>query len=310
MVLAPLRVVAGTKPGPWQKLVSDYEAAAQARGLSHRTIEHYSDSLRRVLLPFCEREGVDDPVQLSKRHLERLSVELQAKGLARPSIRSYLAAVNHFLRWCAAEGELPAVVTAPQLRQERILIDVLSRQEIDLLEAAADSERDKLIVRVLADTGMRLGELRGLRVDDLISRGRERFLRVRGKGSRERLVPVQPALYVRLERYAHRTRPQDASSSALFLTLTRAHAGEYQALAEPSIQHLLRYLGRRAGLDKRIYPHLLRHSFATQMLRRGMNPIQLKDILGHSSLAMLDRVYSHLAPTDAYQALIEALREE
>ena len=60
----------------------------------------------------------------------------------------------------------------------------------------------------------------------------------------------------------------------------------------------------------RIYPHLLRHSFATQMLPWGMNPIQLKDILGHSSLAMLDRVYSHLAPTDAYQALIEALREE
>jgi site-specific recombinase XerD len=308
--LAPLKVVAGTQPGSWQKLVSDYEAAAQARGLSPRTIEHYSDSLRRVLLPFCEREGVDDPAQLSKRHLERLSVELQAKGLARPSIRSYLSAVNHFLRWCAREGELPAAVTAPQLRQERVLIDVLSRQEIDLLEAAASTERDKLIVRVLADTGMRLGELRGLRVDDLVSRGRERFLRVRGKGSRERLVPVQPGLFVRLERYAHRTRPEDASSSALFLTLTRANGGEYQPLAEPSIQHLLRYLGRRAGLTKRIYPHLLRHSFATQMLRRGMNPIQLKDILGHSSLAMLDRVYSHLAPTDAYQALIEALRTE
>jgi len=122
-------------------------------------------------------------------------------------------------------------------------------------------------------------------------------------------VPVQPGLYIRLERYARRTRPEDTSSAALFLTLTRA-SGEYQPLAETSVEHLVRYLGRRAGLDKRIYPHLLRHSFATQMLRRGMNPIQLKDILGHSSLAMLDRVYSHLAPTDAYQALIEALREE
>ncbi|MDQ6949954.1 MAG: tyrosine-type recombinase/integrase [Actinomycetota bacterium] len=157
--------------------------------------------LRRVLLPFCEQEEVDDPAKLSKRHLERLSVELQARGLRRPSIRSYLSAVNHFLRWCAKEGELPAVITAPQLRQERILIDVLSRNEIDLLEGAASTERDKLIVRVLADTGMRLGELRGLRVEDLLTRGRERFLRVRGKGSRERLVPLQPSLYAQSDRF-------------------------------------------------------------------------------------------------------------
>ena len=308
--MSPLKLVPGIPPSPWLKLVGDYEASAQARGLSRVTIDGYSDVLRRILVPFCEREEVIEPADLTKRHLERLSVELQARNLSRQSIRSYLAAVNHFLRWSAREGELPALVTAPQLRPERVLIDVLSRQEIDLLEAAAVTERDKLMVRVLADTGMRLGELRALRMVDLVARGRERFLRVHGKGSRERLVPVQPALYFRLERYAQRTRPQDASSNALFLTLTRTRGGDYQPIAEPSVQHLLRHLGRLAGIEKRVYPHLLRHSFATQMLRRGMNPIQLKDILGHSSLAMLDRVYSHLAPTDAYAALIEALREE
>lgn len=305
-----LKVVPGTQAGPWLKLVGDYEASAQARGLSSRTIDHYSDVLRRILLPYCEREGVATPADLNKRHLERLSVDLQQRGLSRPSIRSYLSAVNHFLRWGTREGELPAPVTAPQLRQERVLIDVLSRAEIDLLEAAASTERDKLFVRVLADTGMRLGELRGLRIDDLVLRGRERFLRVRGKGSRERLVPIQPTLFARLERYLGHTRPQDANSAAMFLTLTRSRNGDHQPIAEASVQHLFGYLGKQAGLAKRIYPHLLRHSFATQMLRKGMNPIQLKDILGHSSLAMLDRVYSHLAPTDAYAALIEALRED
>jgi len=306
--MARLKVVRAPAAGPWSKLVSDYEAAAQARGLSHRTVDHYSDVLRRVLLPFCERQGIAAPTELTKRHLERLSVELQERELSRPSIRSYLSAVNHFLRWAAREGELPTPITAPQLRQERILIDVLSREELTRLEGAAQTERDKLIVRLLADTGMRLGELRALRVDDLVSRGRERFLRVRGKGSRERLVPLQPSLYARLERYVRLTRPE-ASSSALFLTLNKRPGGVYEPIAETSVQHMIRYLGEVAGLGKRVYPHLLRHSFATEMLRRGMHPIQLRDILGHSSLAMLDRVYSHLAPTDAYAALIEALQE-
>ena len=297
------------KNQPWVRLVSDYEASAQARGLSPRTIDGYAAVLNRVLLPYCAEIGVGEPEKLTKRDLERLSVSLQQRGLSRVTVRTYLAAINHFLRWAAREGEIPAPVAAALLRQERILIDVLSREEIDALEAAAGQERDKLIVRVLADTGMRLGELRRLRMDDLVAQGRERFLRVRGKGSRQRLVPIVPSLFMRLQRYATKTRPE-AATDALFLTLNRTPTGDYVGVSEVSIQHLIRYLGMKAGLKKRIYPHLFRHSFATHMLRRGMNPVQLRDILGHTSLAMVDRVYSHLAPTDAYQALIDALRAE
>jgi integrase len=65
-----------------------------------------------------------------------------------------------------------------------------------------------------------------------------------------------------------------------------------------------------AGVMKRVYPHLLRHSFATWQLSRGMNPIQLAQILGHSSLTMIQAVYSHLSPGDAYEAMLRTLREE
>jgi integrase/recombinase XerD len=97
------------------------------------------------------------------------------------------------LRWCSDEGEL-GNLRARQPSVERKVLDVLSREEIRRIEDAADTERDKLIGRVLADTGIRVGELRRLRTSDLVAQGRERYLRVRGKGAKERLVPVTPGL--------------------------------------------------------------------------------------------------------------------
>lgn len=289
----------------WRRLLTDYEASARARGLSPRTIDGYAMVLGRILLPFCARWTIQRPSDLTSR---QLSLELQERGLRRPSVRSYLAAVNHFLRWAYREGEIPRQVLAPQLRQERILIDVLTREEIDLLEVAAGTEREKLIVRVLADTGIRLGELRALEVSDLIHRGAERYLRVRGKGQRQRLVPTHPSLFRRLERYVAHTRPRAAGGDWLFSSPASKSTGDAGPPAEGPIQHLVRRLATDAGIHKRVYPHLLRHSFATHMLHRGMNPIQLRNILGHSSLAMLDRVYSHLVPSDAYSALVKAFR--
>jgi integrase len=190
----------------------------------------------------------------------------------------------------------------------RKLLDVLSRAEIQKLEDTAATERDKLLVRVLADTGIRVGELRGLRVGDIVSDGRQRYLRVGGKTG-ERLVPLAPELYQRLERFAKRTRPQ-AASDVLFLTSVRGRSGDYEPLGESSIQHLLSLLGRDAGIKKRVHPHGFRHAYATHLLRQNTNPLLIKNNLGHSSLAMLDRVYSHLVPGDAHDATLRALRAE
>jgi integrase/recombinase XerD len=170
----------------WERLIGDFEASIQASGLSLRTVEHYSDVLQRVLLGYCERAGVL-PKELTKRDLERLAAELLQSGRSRQSVKTYLSAVNRFLKWCSDEGEL-SKLRAPQPSVERKVLDVLNREEIRRIEDAADTERDRLIVRVLADTGIRVGELRRLRTTDLVAQGRERYLRVRGKGTKERLV--------------------------------------------------------------------------------------------------------------------------
>ena len=182
-------------------------------------------------------------------------------------------------------------------------------------------ERDKLIVRVLADTGLRLGELLALRPDDVRVEGGKHMLKipgreragggrgawVGGKGDKERLVPISPSLARRLRRFADRSRPE-ATSDRLFLTLRRGRAsGQLDGLTESAVEQMIRNLAETAGIKKRVYPHLLRHSFATEYLRRGGNPILLQQILGHGSLTMITQTYQHLTVVDAHDELMRLL---
>ena len=210
--------------------------------------------------------------------------------------------------WAQGEEAVAARVKVELPRREHKLVDTLERDEIQKLEDHAVSERDRLVIRLLADTGIRLGELLGLRHEDLIEQGRERYLRVRGKGSRERLVPLAPGTFQRLRRYAERGGRR---SGRIFLTTRRsARTGDYEPVQPRSIQNALAFTAEMAGIQKKVHPHLLRHSYATWALRRGMNPLQLQRILGHSDLTMISSTYAHLTASDSYQAMIDLLRTE
>ncbi len=223
-------------------------------------------------------------------------------------MHSYLRTVNYFLSWAKKEGEVgDAKAQLPRLPTRDI--EILSRDEIAKLENTARNERDKLIIRVLGDTGVRVAELCGLRTGDLLERDRRWYLRVRGKGDKDRLVPV-PDLHRRISRYI-RGRPVSLNSDRLLYGLKRrAGSDELEPLTPSGVEQMLRLVARAAGFERRVYPHLLRHSFATWQLSRGMNPILLADLLGHSSLVMIHRVYAHLTPSDAYDAIVSALRTE
>jgi integrase/recombinase XerD len=275
----------------------------------------YGYPLRHVFLPFCEAEGVTEPAQINGRLLDRLSAQLLDKktrygrAMSKHSVHAYTRAINHFLSWANQEGE-PVTAKAQLPRLPKHLVDVLSREEVQAMEDAAQTERDRLIIRTLADTGLRVGELVALRPSDLQVQGRNQYLKIQGKGSRERLVPLPPALYRRLRRYADRSRPADTHSDRLFLALRRSPLGTFDPLTTSGVSQLLRVLAVAAGIRKRVHPHLLRHSFATWALTRGMNPLTLAQILGHSSLVMIQNVYSHLTPADSYDALLKVLAED
>ena len=295
------------------QLVEDFLASVRGRGLSPKTLREYRFPLNEVLLPFCRRHDIAEVTQLTRPALDRLSAQLLEEGgksgrpLSRHTIASYLRSINVFLSWAEAEGESVAG-RAKAPKSSKRLIDVLSRDEIQAMEDAAVTERDKLITRLLADTGIRVGELVRLTLNDLIERDRTHYLRVGGKTG-ERMVPI-PRLYRRLLRYAQRGRPRDVPSDRIFISLRRRPGGDYGPLTPSGAEQLIQDLGVRAGISRRVYPHLLRHSYATWALNRGMNPVMLAHILGHTSLAMIQNVYSHLTPTDAYEAMVRTLAEE
>lgn len=274
--------------------------------LSRKTVREYRGPLEQVLLTYCAKKGISDTANLTADELERLRDDLAANGgktgrqLKTPTVNSYLRGINACLSWAERRHKgSGSRVKLYKLKRPRY--DVLSRDEIDRIEAAAERERDRLIVRLLADTGMRVGELVGLRITDIKSDGGRVFLTVNGKTD-ERDVPLMADLHRRLRRYINDTRPKKAESDRVFLALRRSPWGGVEPLTESGVQQIIRDLAEAAEIGRRVHPHLLRHSFITDRLNRQMSPIHLKEMVGHKSMAMIDRVYSHIKPADVYEA--------
>jgi integrase len=306
-----VHVLDGGVPSPLGRLVDDYLISCEARGLAPRTIENsYGYALREVFLPWCSAEGIREVGALDGRVLDRFTSCLLRRrprhggAISKHTVHSYVRPVRQMLTWASRVGE--DVRGKPQLpRCPKPVRDVLSRDEVDLMERMLTSERDRLIIRVFADCGLRLNELTPLRPGDIVRSGRQAHLRVLGKGSRVRDVPVPPQLLRRLERHID-SRPLDRSDDRIFLTLRRGPMGQYDGLTGDGVYQVVKDAVSRAGITKHVHPHVLRHSWMTEMLRQGMNPLQLSIIAG-ASLPVIMEHYTHLTKDDAYEAMIRAI---
>lgn len=305
-----VHVLPTASPSRLAALVDDYLSNCRARGVSPKTDKQYTYALHSVFLPWCSGEHITDVAELDRRVLDRFTASLlerrtaSGKALSKFSVHTYVRPVRIMLSWAAREGE--EVNAKPQLpRRPTLLRDVLSRAEIDLLERCVVSERDKLIVRIFGDCGLRLHELVGLQASDIVRSGRQAHLRVLGKRDRMRDVPIPPELVRRLDRLIA-GRPIDRSSDRIFLATRRGRRGEHEPLTDGGVYQVVKDAVWRAGIGKRVYPHLLRHSWMTEMIRNGMHPVQLSVIAG-ASMEVIAQHYAHLTKDDAYDAMIRAL---
>ncbi len=274
------------------------------------SLKQYRYAIDAVFLPWCEEHGITEVGQLDQRQLDAFTVMLHdhrtaaGQPLSRSSISTYIRPIRLMLTWAKSVGE--EVTAKPQVpRRERKPRDVLSREELELLEEAMPTERDKLIIRVFADCGLRLNELTQLNAGDIIKVYGRHYLRVLGKRDRTRDVPIPVELLHRLERHIAE-RPQDRISDAIFLAQRQTRLGEHLALTSGGVYQVVKEAVARAGITKRIYPHLLRHSWMTELLRNGLSADQISPIAG-ASPAVISECYAHLNRDDGHDAMLRAL---
>ena len=263
------------------------------KGLAENSIESYRRDLVGLATHLARLRKPVEKVQ--KEDVRRFLETLYARGLSARSVARHLAAVRNFFRFMARERRIPSDPTAEIQSPEigRSLPKYLTAAEIEALLGAPNTSnpagaRDKAMLELLYATGLRVSELVGLSVEDLdFNLG---VLRCRGKGNKERLVPVGKSALRVVEIYAREARTKllrGKSVGSLFVN----HSG--RTLTRVGFWKILRGYGRAAGIRTPLTPHLVRHSFATHLLERGADLRSIQLMLGHSDISTT-QIYTHV----------------
>ena len=268
---------------------------ATERGLS----DNYQLSTRRTLESFTawaeKTHQLSDPRTITLAHLHDYLAFRKRCGLAAASVKLEVVALKIFFRWLASRTRIahdPAEVL-PLPRIERYLPETLNEQAAEQLLAAVDVNaprglRDRAMLELLYASGLRAGELTGARLENLDLDAR--VIRVTGKGGKTRLVPVGTKACEAITAYLEKERPQFVSKrtgSHIFLS---RHG---KSLTTTRLWQIVKETAKRAGIDTSVYPHLLRHSFATHLLEGGADLRVIQEMLGHADISTT-QIYTHV----------------
>ncbi len=293
---------------PIGELMEAYQRFLVAeRNLSPYTLRNYRTDLADFVR-FMAEEEKSDPLTVNRQSFRRYLGDLLARGVAQASVSRKVSTIKGFFRFLQREGKLPAnplALVSPPKREKR-LPHVLRREDLVALIEAADETtpaglRNRAILELMYAAGVRLSEVAGADAEHLDLA--EHTVRVRGKGNKERIVLIgQPAAQALL-RYVTEARPKLAAgpTSALFLNRDGGR------LSGRSIQNIVRTHALRAGLDQRVHPHLLRHSFATHLLDGGAELRVVQELLGHST-PVTTQIYTHVTE-ERQRETMEAARK-
>jgi len=273
------------------------------KNYSPNTIEAYKHDLQ-YLLDYCKDAG-KLPVDLQLEDLEQFAVLFHEKGIGPTSQARILSGVRSFYRYLMLDGYTDSdpteLLESPHLGEH--LPEVLSTEEVDRMEAAIDlskpeGQRNRAIIEVLFSCGLRVSELVNLKLSHLYVD--EQYVRVLGKGSKERLVPISPKAIKELNLwFSDRVHLQIKQGEEDYVFLNRRG----HRLTRTMILIMIKQAAKDAGIHKTISPHTLRHSFATALLKGGADLRAIQAMLGHEDIGTTE-IYTHIDTTTLREEIL------
>lgn len=274
------------------------------RNYSPNTLEAYRHDLGH-LLAYCHREE-KDVLQMKLEDLQHFAAGIHELGIGPTSQARILSGVRSFYRWLLLDGRIDAdpteLLESPRLGEH--LPEVLTTAEVDQLETSIDlskpeGQRNRAIIEVLFSCGLRVSELTHLRLSDLFLD--EGYIRVMGKGSKERLVPISNRAVHELQLWFYDRNLMTIKAGEedyVFLNRRGAH------LTRTMILIMVKRQAEAAGIQKTISPHTLRHSFATALLEGGADLRVIQAMLGHEDIGTTE-IYTHIDTTTLREEILQ-----
>lgn len=281
----------------WHPLIQGYNTYLKLeRSLSSNSVEAYLNDVNKFAsyeATYIQKAGVKD---ITLDDLQGFIREINETGLSARSQARIISGIKSFFKYLLLEGEIiddPAdLLESP--RPGRKLPDTLSKQDIEAIIGEIDmslppGERNRAMIETLYGCGLRVSELINLKITDIFFN--DHFVRVIGKGNKERLVPAgnmamrQLSLYIGNSR--KRVQPAKGDEDIVFLNRRGGR------LSRTMVFLIVKELGEKAGLRKNISPHTFRHSFATHLVEGGADLRAVQEMLGHESIITTE-IYTHL----------------
>lgn len=280
----------------WDQARKDFELYLKIeRGASKNTIESYCRDIKKLSNHLESSNVRISPVKLEKEDVQLFIYEIAKKSSARTQAR-VISSLRSFFDYLIFEKYRETnptdLIESPKLGIK--LPDTLSESEIDALIEAIDlskpqGERNRTIIETMYGCGLRVSELISLRLSDLFFN--EGFIKVSGKGNKQRFVPIhihtQRYINLYIEEIRNHISVKKGFEDVLFLNRRG------KSLSRQMIFIILKDLSQKANLNKQISPHTLRHSFATHLLKRGADLRAIQQMLGHESITTTE-IYVHL----------------
>lgn len=265
---------------PYQSNIPDcyrvYMVAKKIEGMSPESMKTYNFYLTDFF------EHINRPFeQVTTNDIRIYLYETQKRtGISNRTLDGKRLVINTFMDWCWKEGYIPnnPCASIKPIKFEEKPREPLSNMELEIVRDACENYRDKAMIELFYSTGCRLSEMVNLKTSDIDFTSKE--VHLFGKGSKHRTSYLNAKAEYMLKKYFELERPKESISDSVFVIFRKP----YNEMHKESIYARVKAIQKRSGIERSLFPHLLRHTMATDALNRGMNVAEVKEILGHEKL--------------------------